>query len=74
MFSAASSAGRGSAGAGVGTKRNMLVSQRNAELSLQTDPTLLLINAFMAGWEAEPFPNAIRDSRQLHKTETELTS
>ena len=61
MVSAESSARRGLGGAGVGTNRNMVVSQRNAELSLEMHPILLLTNAFMAGWEAVLFPEAIGD-------------
>lgn len=49
MLFAESSAGRGSGGAGVGTNRNMVVSQRNAELSLEMHLTLLLTDASTAG-------------------------
>lgn len=59
---AESSAGRGLGGAGVGTNRSLVVSERNAEFSLETHPTLLLMNASMAGREAvAPFPEASRD-------------
>lgn len=42
-------------GAGVGTNRNMVVSQRNAELSLETYPTLLPTNGRMGG---SPLPQS----------------